>query len=642
MRVRGFLVAILVALVSAPAVARAGPAQNEARKAALEGTARFKAGQYQEALGFFLISYAKKKDPVVAWNIARCHEELGDLQAAVKYFEEFRATASDPAGRARADEKLAALRARIAAAEAAARPPEPPPPPPPPPRVAIDERARAVVKVLAMGLPRFARDGGRLVPVAVPDAGYGSGVVVSGDCVVLTNRHVVDGKVAVMVRFEGQERAWPAVVAEASREADVAVLVVERETCPDVMPVDAAAPVPERGRAVFRVGYGGEVPGSEAQTRVASVKRGVISRVAEVRGETLLEIDAPVNPGDSGGLLADEDGSFMGLTVARVEGAEGIGFAVPAGRAVAALRDAVERGAIAQARAVFLSREWPARRLLGDVCVDLVETRPDDMNSAILATEEKRARMARVFEESKGDSAAVLLLTAAAAWNVGTWMVLEGGPDARREGFRLLDKCLEAARAAPKKNPALASNDFVAHVDEAYRQLRRGKDPVVTSKPARESHPSDSDWEVRIGKSYDVYFHWLLWFHKVGDEHEKELMNFATGFQLPVVGNGRFEVGFGLGYGFSYFDLAGDINDVLHRIIFPFRARYWFLIADVGPQMVFHKKLTSSLEEKNKIEAGALVRAGFSVGAEVGFEYDHVPVLNEYVDFYGLYLGFGF
>lgn len=640
-------------LVAASAVAGPKPPAPatpaaEAKKAAKEGTARFKTGRYQEALGFFLISYAKQKEPVVAWNIARCYEELGEPPQALRYFEEYRAVAPDAAGRAKADAKIEAMKARIAAA--AAPPPVPVPAPVASaplhaavPSIGIDERARAVVKVLAMGLPRFARAGkGGVVPVAVPDAGYGSGIVVSDDCVVLTNRHVVDDKIAIAVRFEGTDRVFPATVAHAAPDADVAVLLVDRAVCRDVMPVDGERRAPERGRTVFRVGYGGEVPGAEAHTRVASVKRGIVSRVAEVRGEKLIEIDAPVNPGDSGGLLATEAGEFAGMTVAKVEGVEGVGFAIPPERVTAALRAAEADGALAKARALLAGKEWASRRLLGEVCADLVETSPDDMHKAILATEEKRVRTTKAFEGAKGIEGEVLLLTAAAAWNVGTWMVLEGGPARNKDGWKLLDGCRDAARAAPKGNPALASNDFVKNVDEAYRSLKRGKDPVVMGKPAQ-ARPRDdgSPWEMRIGKSFDVYFHWLVWFYEQGDEHERTLLNFATGFQLPIVGKGRFEAGLGVGYGFTYFD-ARAIEDNLHRIMFPLRARYWFLIADVGPQMVYHTTIDRSGDEKGKLEAGALVRFGFSIGGEVGFEYDYVPVQNDYVDFYGLYLGFGF
>ena len=656
---------IVVVAFAFDAFARPAKPVDDAKEAARQGTLRFKAGQYQEALGFFLISYAKKKDPVVIWNIGRCYEELGDYPQALKYFEEFHASAHDEAARQKAEAKIAAMKERIGPPPEPAKPPEPERPPevarPPEPekvgpggpqglageRVSMEKRAQSVVKVLAMGLPRFARaDAGGVVPVALPDAGYGSGVVVSNDCIVLTNRHVVEGKVAVAVRFEGNDRVFPAVVAHKSDLADCAVLVVDRVFCPDTMPISAPPQGLERGQSVYRIGYGGELPGAEVHTRAASVKRGVVSRKVEVNGGSFLEIDAPVNPGDSGGPVLTEDGAFAGLTVAKVSGVEGVGFAIPAAVVQQVVNDDRVRKDIAQAREGMQGRDWEGKRSLSEICADLVETTPDDLLQALLATESKRQRTLEAFKAASSLSEEVGLLTAAAVWNVGAWLVVKGDKSQRQVGWDLLERCREAAHAVSKKG-SLASNDFVVNVDNAYKTLKGYGDKVVLSKPPPKQQVDVPRWELRVGRTYEFYFHWLLLFHKVRDEEKHQLANFAAGFQLPIVGNGRFEAGIGVGYGFSWVDEVDKVDnvdkgesDILHRILFPIRARYWFLIADVGPQMVYHKQMDSSGDKKGKLQAGALVRVGFSVGADLGFEYDYVPVLNDYEHFYGLYMGF--
>jgi hypothetical protein len=104
-------------LAAAPAgaasEARGSAAAGQANVAQLneEGAALYSARDYRHAIEKFIQAYAMDSDPNLLFNIARCYEELGDLDAAIEKYETFLKTpGADTRGRQRARESLAALR----------------------------------------------------------------------------------------------------------------------------------------------------------------------------------------------------------------------------------------------------------------------------------------------------------------------------------------------------------------------------------------------------------------------------------------------------------------------------------------------------------------------------------------------------
>jgi tetratricopeptide (TPR) repeat protein len=127
---------VSVALAAGLAVAHASPARaadprpstpasaNATGVAQLneEGAALYAARDYRHAIEKFIQAYAVDADPNLLFNIARCYEELGEVDAAIEKYETFLKTpGADTRGRQRARESLATLR------EARDRAAEPPP-----------------------------------------------------------------------------------------------------------------------------------------------------------------------------------------------------------------------------------------------------------------------------------------------------------------------------------------------------------------------------------------------------------------------------------------------------------------------------------------------------------------------------------
>lgn len=157
----------------------------------------------------------------------------------------------------------------------------------------------------------------------------GSGVLFQSDGHLLTNFHVIDGADAVKVVIDsGRELA--AKVVGSDPENDVAVLKIDGGPFP-VAALGTAADL-HVGQSAIAIGSPLGLAGGP------SVTVGVVSalhrRLDTQSGTPLLDMiqtDAPISPGSSGGALLDSDGAVIGLTtaVATTDGAQGLGFATP-------------------------------------------------------------------------------------------------------------------------------------------------------------------------------------------------------------------------------------------------------------------------------------------------------------------------
>ena len=162
----------------------------------------------------------------------------------------------------------------------------------------------------------------------------GSGVVIRGDGLVLTNSHVVDGAEEVVLRFE-DGREFTATDIRTDPRSDVAVVRVDPEQLGDAELT--AVPLGDSDRA--EIGDWVLAFGSPLGQQF-SMSAGIVSGKSRVAGlserENYLQHDAAINPGNSGGPLVNLDGEVVALNTAissRGGGYDGIGFAIPVNQA---------------------------------------------------------------------------------------------------------------------------------------------------------------------------------------------------------------------------------------------------------------------------------------------------------------------
>jgi serine protease Do len=173
-------------------------------------------------------------------------------------------------------------------------------------------------------------------PQARPVVGQGSGFFISSDGYAVTNNHVVDHADTVTVTTD-EGKTHTAKVIGTDQKSDLALIKVEGSDFPYVKFADRAPRIGEWAIAVGNpFGLGGTVTAGIVSATGRDIGRG---------GDDYIQIDAPINRGNSGGPTFDADGNVLGVNTAIFSpsgGSVGIGFDIPAATAksvVAQLKD---------------------------------------------------------------------------------------------------------------------------------------------------------------------------------------------------------------------------------------------------------------------------------------------------------------
>lgn len=182
-----------------------------------------------------------------------------------------------------------------------------------------------------------------VVAVLTP-SGEGSGVVWDVDGRIVTNAHVVGGHEQVTVAFADGQRV-PAEVTAVDTVVDLAVLEAERDGLP---PVRFATVLPAVGELAIAVGN----PLGFENTVTAGIISGLQRAIPGSGSQTqalvdLIQTDAAISPGNSGGALVNGKGEVVGINVAYIPPlarAVSIGFAIPAPTVVDVVAEILEDG----------------------------------------------------------------------------------------------------------------------------------------------------------------------------------------------------------------------------------------------------------------------------------------------------------
>jgi S1-C subfamily serine protease len=159
----------------------------------------------------------------------------------------------------------------------------------------------------------------------------GTGVVVTSDGEILTNAHVVEGATEVRVRFAGDTEPVTAVVVAADAGNDLALLKVDAQ---NLVAATFAKPGSVRvGDQVVAIGYALALDGGPSVTTgiVSAMRRTIFTDSGALN--SLIQTDAAISSGNSGGPLANMRGEVVGINTAVARGsnnsaANNIGFAI--------------------------------------------------------------------------------------------------------------------------------------------------------------------------------------------------------------------------------------------------------------------------------------------------------------------------
>jgi len=191
------------------------------------------------------------------------------------------------------------------------------------------------------------------------EIGGGSGFIVSEDGVVITNKHVVLDAEADYTVLTTDGRKFPAKVLAKDPAQDLAVLKIEKEKVTDADGNFSFKPFPvvklgdsskiEIGQSVIAIG---NALGEYRNTISVGVVSGLGRTITASGGglvetlEDVIQTDAAINKGNSGGPLLNLKGEVIGINTATVLDAQNIGFAIPINLAKSNIQKAINSGKI--------------------------------------------------------------------------------------------------------------------------------------------------------------------------------------------------------------------------------------------------------------------------------------------------------
>lgn len=181
----------------------------------------------------------------------------------------------------------------------------------------------------ALNDPFFRRFFGEQIP-NIPErqiqSGTGSGFIIDSKGEIITNAHVVDGASKVTVTLK-DGRQFEGKVVGKDPVTDVAVIHIEAENLPTVKLGNSEQLQPGEWAIAIGNPLGLDstvTTGIISATGRSSAQIGVPDKRVE-----FIQTDAAINPGNSGGPLLNQNGEVIGVNTAILQGAQGLGFAIP-------------------------------------------------------------------------------------------------------------------------------------------------------------------------------------------------------------------------------------------------------------------------------------------------------------------------
>ncbi|HUT75407.1 MAG TPA: trypsin-like peptidase domain-containing protein [Armatimonadota bacterium] len=183
----------------------------------------------------------------------------------------------------------------------------------------------------------------------VPRAGSASGLIIRGDGYILTNQHVIENAQRIVATL-ADGRQFDARVVGADRPSDLAVLHIDESNLKPAVLGDSSTVEP--GDWVVAIGNPFGLQHTVTVGVVSALGRPIYVQEERRRYEDLIQTDAYINRGNSGGPLVDENGAVIGINTAIYVASEAapIGFATPVNSAKRVIGDLIARGRV--------SRSW--------------------------------------------------------------------------------------------------------------------------------------------------------------------------------------------------------------------------------------------------------------------------------------------
>lgn len=192
----------------------------------------------------------------------------------------------------------------------------------------------------------------RMFGMPIEGSGVGSGAIIDKRGHILTNHHVIEGADKILVKLADDDTNYVATLVGADEEYDIAVLRIDA-------PADRLQPIAlgrsdtlRVGQKAYALGNPFGLEGTLTTGIVSSLNRSLPSRVDGRAMTGMIQTDAAMNPGNSGGPLLNTAGEMIGMCVAirsTVGQNSGVGFAIPMNRIRRFTPELLEHGKVIRA-----------------------------------------------------------------------------------------------------------------------------------------------------------------------------------------------------------------------------------------------------------------------------------------------------
>jgi len=180
------------------------------------------------------------------------------------------------------------------------------------------------------------------------EIGGGSGFIVSSDGLIVTNKHVVYDEAASYTVLNNDGKKYDAKVLARDPNRDIAIIKISADNLPVVNLGNSDGL--KLGQTAIAIGNAlGEFRNTVSTGVISGLSRNVIasgSGIGTEKLEDLIQTDAAINQGNSGGPLLNLKGEVIGVNVAMVSGAQSIGFSIPINQVKKAIESVKSAGRI--------------------------------------------------------------------------------------------------------------------------------------------------------------------------------------------------------------------------------------------------------------------------------------------------------
>lgn len=227
------------------------------------------------------------------------------------------------------------------------------------------------------------------------ERGEGSGFITSSNGRIITNAHVVDGSDTVQVILK-DGRTFTGKVLGSDSVTDVAVVSIDAKDLPTVALGDSDQVLP--GSEAIAIGNPLGLDNTVTAGIISATSRSSSLIGVPDKRIDFLQTDAAINPGNSGGPLLNDQGQVIGMNTAIIQGAQGLGFAIPV-NTVKRISDRLAKGD--KIEHAYLGIQ------MATLTPDLKEKLNSDPNSGISVNEDQGVLVFKVVPDSPAAKAGV-------------------------------------------------------------------------------------------------------------------------------------------------------------------------------------------------------------------------------------------